>query len=124
MRLVLENHLPEPAAEKLAVVPDEEPLQIIGADHREIAIANLGRLGQRGLVDPLHAILDLPGRVEEGKQLGLPLDIRPGVEIESRILHGASCQIDRMYLVEKTQRWASPIRQNAFTRLFSTAGGL
>ena len=52
----------------------------------KLPVADLGRLGERRLVDPREPVRDLFGRVEQGEQLGLALDVRAGSVGESRVV--------------------------------------
>ena len=56
MGVVLHEHLAEPAAEELAVVEGEQPLQVVGADHCEVGGANLRRLLEHRFVDSPRAV--------------------------------------------------------------------
>ena len=78
MRFVLEQHLREPAAKILAVVPAEQALQVIGADQTEIPLPDLRRLRQDRVVDPPRPFLDFGSRVEQDEEPGLPLQVRAG----------------------------------------------
>ena len=88
MRFVLEHHLAEPAAEELAVVPEEKSLQVVGADQPKIALANLRGLRQHRVVDSPHATFDLIGRVEQDEKLRLALAVRARrVRVKLSVVH-------------------------------------